>query len=110
MFIAFFLELRAAKVPASLREFLTLLQAMRQGVAGFDIDEFYFLANLGVPIRLRFNPTWFPEIDHWKMAIFAGQNIVEFGSANWDSFELAPFLARAFSPAATGRPLSPARR
>src|SRR5690348_16373625 len=44
MFISFFLELRAAKVPASLREFLSLLEAMRQGVACFDIDEFYFLA------------------------------------------------------------------
>src|SRR5208282_4489500 len=44
MFISFFLELRAAKVPASLREFLTLLEAMRLGVARFDIDEFYFLA------------------------------------------------------------------
>src|SRR5260370_17700310 len=44
MFTSFFLELRAAKVPASLREFLTLLEAMRAGVAGFDIDEFYFLA------------------------------------------------------------------
>src|ERR671928_555593 len=44
MFISFFLELRAAKVPASLREFLTLLEAMHQGVARFDIDEFYFLA------------------------------------------------------------------
>ena len=29
MFISFFLELRAAKVPASLREFLTLLEATR---------------------------------------------------------------------------------
>ena len=44
MFASFFLELRAAKVPASLREFLTLLEAMRAGVARFDIDEFYFLA------------------------------------------------------------------
>ena len=44
MFISFFLELRAAKVPASLREFLTLLEAMRAGVAGFDIDQFYFLS------------------------------------------------------------------
>ena len=44
MFISFFLELRAAKVPASLREFLTLLEAMRAGVARFDIDEFYLLA------------------------------------------------------------------
>src|SRR5260370_36498109 len=44
MFISLFLELRAAKVPASLREFLSLLEAMRQGVASFDVDEFYFLA------------------------------------------------------------------
>ena len=44
MFISFFLELRAAKVPASLREFLTLMEAMRDGVARFDIDEFYYLA------------------------------------------------------------------
>src|SRR5581483_5493915 len=44
MFPSFFLELRAAKVPASLREYLTLLEAMREGVARFDIEEFYFLA------------------------------------------------------------------
>jgi uncharacterized protein len=44
MFISFFLELRAAKVPASLREFLTLMEAMQCRVAAFDIDEFYFLA------------------------------------------------------------------
>ncbi|HTV90940.1 MAG TPA: VWA domain-containing protein [Stellaceae bacterium] len=44
MFISFFLELRAAKVPTSLREFLTLLEGMKEGVASFDIDEFYFLA------------------------------------------------------------------
>src|SRR5437016_12655618 len=44
MFIPFFLELRAAKVPVSLREFLTLLEAMRLRVAGFDVEEFYFLS------------------------------------------------------------------
>src|SRR3954469_22838641 len=44
MFISFFLELRAAKVPASLREFLTLMEAMQRRVALFDLDEFYFLA------------------------------------------------------------------
>ena len=44
MFINFFLELRAAKVPTSLREYLTLLEAMREHVALFDIDEFYFLS------------------------------------------------------------------
>ena len=44
MFISFFLELRQAKVPASLREFLTLLEAMQKRVAAFDIDEFYYLS------------------------------------------------------------------
>jgi len=44
MFVPFFLELRAAKVPVSLREFLTLLEAMRLRVAGFDVEEFYFLS------------------------------------------------------------------
>jgi phosphatidylserine/phosphatidylglycerophosphate/cardiolipin synthase-like enzyme len=52
--------------------------------------EFYWLASQGVPIRLRYNPTWVPEVDHWKATIFAGQNIVAFGSANYTPFELAP--------------------
>jgi hypothetical protein len=52
--------------------------------------EFYWLANKGVPIRLRFNPSNFPEIDHWKMALFVGQNTVAFGSANFAPVELAP--------------------
>src|SRR3954469_8829618 len=52
--------------------------------------EFYWLASQGIPIRLRFNPTYFPEIDHWKAAIFVGQGIVEFGSGNFAPTELAP--------------------
>jgi len=44
MFINFFLELRAAKVPTSLREFLTLLEGVQQRVALFDIEDFYFLS------------------------------------------------------------------
>jgi hypothetical protein len=64
----------------------------------FDIDpitkrEFYWLASFGLPIRLRYNPTWYPEIDHWKATIFAGQNLVAFGSANYTPFELAPASA-----------------
>jgi phosphatidylserine/phosphatidylglycerophosphate/cardiolipin synthase-like enzyme len=51
---------------------------------------FLQLANAGVPIRLRYRPTSFPEILHWKSAIFVGQNTVEFGSANFTTFELKP--------------------
>ncbi len=53
-------------------------------------NEFYWLASQGIPIRLRFNPTWFPEIDRWKAAIFVGQNLVEFGSGNFAPTELRP--------------------
>jgi phosphatidylserine/phosphatidylglycerophosphate/cardiolipin synthase-like enzyme len=67
----------------------------------FDADpntkkEYYWLASQGVPIRLRFNPTWFPEIDHWKAAIFVGQNVVEFGSGNFAPTELAPIDAHNY--------------
>ena len=54
------------------------------------LDSFLYLANAGVPIRVRYVPTWFPEIIHWKSAIFVGQGLVEFGSGNWTTFELMP--------------------
>ena len=44
MFFSFFAELREAKVPVSLREYLSLMEAMQKRVAAFDIEEFYFLA------------------------------------------------------------------
>jgi hypothetical protein len=58
--------------------------------------EFYWLASQGVPIRLRVNPDNFPEIDHWKAAIFVGQGVVEFGSGNFAPTELAPVSATNF--------------
>src|SRR3954469_21443280 len=44
MFLAFFTELRAAKVPVTLREYLTLLQALDQDLAEKSVEDFYFLA------------------------------------------------------------------
>jgi len=44
VFFSFFTELRTAKVPVSLREYLTLMEAMQSRVAAFDVEEFYFLA------------------------------------------------------------------
>ena len=46
MLINFFLEVRRAKVPASLREFLDLLEALQQRLAFADMEEFYYLARL----------------------------------------------------------------
>lgn len=58
--------------------------------------EFSHLASNGVPVRLRYFPTSFPEIMHWKATIFVGQNVVEFGSANYTTFELAPWSPTNF--------------
>ncbi len=44
MFTDFFLTLRNAKVPVSLREYLTLLEAMKKDVAEYKVDDFYYLA------------------------------------------------------------------
>ena len=44
MFIGFFLALRAAGVKTSLREYLTLQEAMQAGLGDYDLDTFYFLA------------------------------------------------------------------
>ncbi|MEQ1952289.1 VWA domain-containing protein [Mesorhizobium sp. CN2-181] len=44
MFLPFFLELKAAKVPVSLREYLTLLEGMEAGLVDYDVEGFYYLA------------------------------------------------------------------
>ena len=48
MFQHFFHELRAAKVPVTLKEFLTLLEAMDKGVvngaSGSEVQDFYYLS------------------------------------------------------------------
>ncbi len=44
MFLKLFFALKAARVPVSLREHLTLIEAMDAGLAIYDIDEFYYLA------------------------------------------------------------------
>ena len=44
MFLRFFDLLRQAKVPVSLREFLSFLEGMKAGLATYDVEEFYFLA------------------------------------------------------------------
>ncbi|HEU0220913.1 MAG TPA: VWA domain-containing protein [Paracoccaceae bacterium] len=44
MFVQFFLALREARVPVSLREYLTLLEAMGEDLVTYDVEGFYFLA------------------------------------------------------------------
>ena len=44
MFVNFFLELRQAKVPATLREYLVLIEGMERGCADYSVEHFYYLA------------------------------------------------------------------
>ena len=44
MLINFFYTLRAAKLPVSVSEYLTLLQALKAGVIGPSVDDFYVLS------------------------------------------------------------------
>jgi len=44
MFAQFFLELRQARVPVSLREYLTLIEAVKEGLANYSFEDFYYLA------------------------------------------------------------------
>ena len=44
MLIDFFFKLKSHKLPVSIKEFLTLLEALQKGVIGSSIDDFYYLA------------------------------------------------------------------
>ena len=44
MFVDFFFQLRAARVPVTIREYLMMLEALAAGAARGDVDGFYFLA------------------------------------------------------------------
>jgi len=44
VFVNFFFELKNVGVPVSLREYLTLMEAMQAGVAGYRVEDFYYLS------------------------------------------------------------------
>ncbi len=44
MLTGFFLELKAARVPVSVKEYLMLMEAMDKGLAAYRIDDFYYLS------------------------------------------------------------------
>src|ERR1700680_373616 len=44
MFTTFFHELKAAGLPVTLREYLTLMEAMDADIAGRRVEDFYYLS------------------------------------------------------------------
>lgn len=77
MFIPFFLELKAAKVPVSLREYLTLLEGMEQGLVDFDVEGFYYLSRATLVKDERFIDRFDQVFSH----VFKGLEAVS-GSAD----------------------------
>ena len=59
MFVDFFYQLRDARIPVTIREFLTFLEALEKGVAQGSIDEFYYLSRSALVKDER----WFDTFD-----------------------------------------------
>ncbi len=72
MLINFFYTLRAAKLPVSIREYLTLIEALKAGVIGPSVDEFYFLSRT----TLVKDETQFDKFDRAFGAYFKGVEMV----------------------------------
>jgi uncharacterized protein len=76
MLINFFYTLRAAKLPVSVKEYLTLLEALKVGVIGPSVDDFYFLART----TLVKDETQFDKFDRAFGAYFKGvEMLTDFG-------------------------------
>ncbi|MCD2515101.1 VWA domain-containing protein [Massilia sp. G4R7] len=72
MLIDFFYALRDAKVPVTVKEFLTLLEAMQRQVIAPSLDEFYYLSRL----TLVKDEAHFDKFDRAFGAYFKGVNAV----------------------------------
>ena len=64
MFTNLFYELRKAKVPVSLKEYLTLLEAVKVGVAGYSVDDFYYLSRAALVKDERFLDRFYRVFGH----------------------------------------------
>ncbi len=72
MLINFFYTLRAAKLPVSIREYLTLIEALKAGVISPSVDEFYYLSRT----TLVKDETQFDKFDRAFSAYFKGVEMV----------------------------------
>ena len=68
MLIDFFYSLRAAKLPVSVKEYLTLMEALKARVIAPSLDEFYYLARM----TLVKDEQYFDRFDQTFGAFFRG--------------------------------------
>src|SRR5215218_6655811 len=72
MFLTFFTELRAAKVPVSFREYLALLEALDRDLADKSVEEFYYLSR----VCLVKDERHFDKFDRVFAHVFKGLEIM----------------------------------
>ena len=72
VFTPFIQSLRAAGVPVSITEHLSLLGALQAGVVQYDVEDFYFLARAALVKDER----WFDRFDRVFAACFKGLEAV----------------------------------
>ncbi|WP_425043874.1 vWA domain-containing protein [Primorskyibacter sp. S87] len=75
MFLPFFENLRKSGIPVSLREYLTFLEGMKQGLATYDVEAFYYLARVSM-VKDERN---IDKFDRAFAASFEGLEEISFG-------------------------------
>ncbi|MHB1399601.1 MAG: vWA domain-containing protein [Trichloromonadaceae bacterium] len=73
MLVDFFLQLKQAKVPVSIREYLNLLEALEQQVVWGSVEDFYYLARL----CLVKDETHFDKFDRVFSRYFEGVTAID---------------------------------
>ena len=94
MLIDFFYSLRGAKLPVSVKEYLTLLEALKAQVIGPSIDEFYFLARM----TLIKDEKYFDKFDQAFGAYFNGIATLDENAFDIPLDWLKKRLERDFTP------------
>ena len=94
MLIDFFFTLRDAKVPVTIKEFLTLLEALQKQVIAPSLDEFYYLARL----TLVKDEAHFDKFDRAFGAFFKGIETVFDAKADIPLDWLLKRLERELTP------------
>ena len=76
MFATFFHELKQAGVPVTLREYLTLMEAMERDIAGRRVEDFYYLSRSAL-VKDERN---LDKFDRVFGHVFKGLDLVEDGA------------------------------
>ena len=94
MLIDFFFTLRDAKVPVTIREFLTLLEALEKNVGEASLDDFYYVARL----TLVKDEAHFDKFDRAFGAYFKGIDAVFTNNASVPLDWLIKRMERELTP------------